>query len=50
MGEYVSEGTPFYSVAEACQDRYIDLLMQEAVQTGVVVKSARQPWHISNSY
>jgi hypothetical protein len=45
MGEYVSEGTPFYSAAEACQDRYIDLLMQEAVATGAVVKSQRQPWH-----
>jgi hypothetical protein len=45
MGEYVSEGTPFYGAAEACQDRYIDLMMQEAVQTGTVVRSQRQPWH-----
>jgi predicted dehydrogenase len=45
MAEYVGEGTPFYSAAEACQDRYLDLLMEQALASGQTVTSQPQAWH-----
>jgi hypothetical protein len=44
MADYVREGTPFYSVAEACQDRYLDLLMEQALSSGETVTSQPQSW------
>ncbi len=44
MQEYVSTGTEFYGVAEACHDRYLDLLIAEAVKTGGTVEASPQPW------
>jgi hypothetical protein len=44
MGDYVSGGPPFYTCAEAAQDRYLDLLMEQALETGGPAISQPQPW------
>ena len=44
MSAHVDGGPEFYSLAEATQDHYLQLLMQQAVTTGEVVTSTRQPW------
>ena len=44
MADYVSEGTPFYSAAEACQDRYLDLLMEQSLAQQMPIASRAQPW------
>jgi len=44
MSAHVDGGPEFYSLAEASQDHYLQLLMQQAVTTGEVVTSTRQPW------
>lgn len=44
MQVYVAGGVEFYSVAEACQDRYLDLLVDEAVSTGETIAAQSQPW------
>jgi hypothetical protein len=44
MSAHVDGGPPFYSLAEASQDHYLQLLMQQAVTTGEVVTSTPQPW------
>jgi predicted dehydrogenase len=45
MQGYVETGVPFYSVAEACQDRYLDILMGEALEKGVAIQAQPQPWN-----
>jgi hypothetical protein len=44
MAMYVAGGPAFYSGAEAAQDHYLSLLMDQAVQTGEPVVARRQPW------
>ncbi len=44
MADYVRGGPPAYSLAEACQDRYFDLLCEEALRTGQSVQAEEQPW------
>ncbi len=44
MAEYAAGGPAFYSLAEASQDRYLDLLIQQAAQTGELVRAEPQPW------
>ncbi|MFE5317833.1 Gfo/Idh/MocA family protein [Paenibacillus sp. NPDC056579] len=44
MAEYASGGPSFYSLAEASQDHYLGLLIEQAIRTGEPVKSQRQPW------
>ncbi|MBC8081212.1 MAG: Gfo/Idh/MocA family oxidoreductase [Gorillibacterium sp.] len=44
MEYYVQGGPAFYSLAEASQDHYLSILVQEAIQTGMIVKSTKQIW------
>lgn len=44
MAEYACGGPAFYALAEACQDRYLDILMQRAAETGETVESEAMPW------
>jgi hypothetical protein len=38
----IGEGA--YPYAEAAQDQYLSLLMNEAAKSGETVRSTRQPW------
>ncbi|MHB9033328.1 MAG: Gfo/Idh/MocA family protein [Anaerolineae bacterium] len=38
------EGAGPYPLAEACQDRYLDILLEQAVKSGAPVTSETQPW------
>ncbi|MNN40657.1 hypothetical protein D3C81_1547380 [compost metagenome] len=44
MGRYVQGGPSFYSLAEAAQDQYLSLMLEEAVRSGQTVRTERQPW------
>ncbi|MBV8968482.1 MAG: Gfo/Idh/MocA family oxidoreductase [Verrucomicrobia bacterium] len=44
MGRYLNTGEPCYSVAEACHDCYLDLLIKEAVASGLEVTGQPQLW------
>lgn len=44
MANYVKGGPSFYDLAEASQDHYIGMLIQEAIQTGETITSERQIW------
>ncbi len=44
MAAYAAGGPDFYSLAEASQDHYLSLLIDQAVQTGEAVVARRQPW------
>ena len=44
MAEYVSGGPDVYSLAEACQDRYLDLMIAQAIERGETVETETQPW------
>jgi predicted dehydrogenase len=44
MAEYAEGGPDFYSLAEAAQDRYLDILIEEAWRTGQSVTSEKQLW------
>jgi len=47
MAEYVGGAEPFYSLAEACQDTYLDLMMAQALETGQPVSTCQQMWATS---
>ena len=44
MSETVQGGPDFYSLAEASQDHYLSLLMNQAVESGEPVQSQSQVW------
>ena len=44
MADYAQGGDPVYPLAEACQDRYLDILLARAIETGETVASETQPW------
>lgn len=44
MADYVEGGTEVYPLAEACQDRYLGILIAQAAESGQVVESETQPW------
>jgi predicted dehydrogenase len=44
MAVYAGGGPEFYSVAEAAQDHYLGLLIDQAVASGEAVRATRQPW------
>ncbi|SEO13045.1 Gfo/Idh/MocA family protein [Paenibacillus sp. OV219] len=44
MAEYAAGGPDFYSLAEASQDHYISLMMNESLRTGEPVQTETQVW------
>jgi len=44
MAAYVEGGPAFYSLAEACQDHYLSLMLSKAIQTGEKVTTEAQAW------
>lgn len=44
MAEHVATGQDFYPLAEACQDRYLDLAVEEAVREKRTVRTETQSW------
>ncbi|TCT17076.1 putative dehydrogenase [Natranaerovirga pectinivora] len=44
MSEYVKTGQSFYSLAEACQDQYLSLMIEEAIEKDITVKTKYQKW------
>lgn len=44
MVDYIDGGDAFYPLAEACQDRYLDILLKQAVETGQAITSETQLW------
>lgn len=41
---YAEGGPDFYSLADAAQDRYLDICVEEAVRTGAPVQTTSQAW------
>ncbi|MEH3088394.1 MAG: Gfo/Idh/MocA family oxidoreductase [Microbacterium arborescens] len=46
MPDAIDGRAPVYSLAEASQDHYLALLMQQAADTGETVRSSAQPWAV----
>lgn len=44
MADYVGGADPFYSLAEACQDNYLDLMMAQSLKQGIPISTSRQMW------
>jgi len=44
MGDFVTSDTPFYSLAEGCQDHYLYLLGQESIKKNQTVIIDQMPW------
>jgi hypothetical protein len=44
MVTFANTGTPFYPLADGCQDHYLSMLMDEASAGGQVVQAEPQPW------
>ena len=44
MAEYADGGRDFYSLAEACQDRYLGIVMEQAQESGEAVETCAQVW------
>lgn len=44
MAEYADGGEAFYPLAEACQDRYLDIMIARAAETGQPVVTETQAW------
>ncbi len=44
MSDYVEGGPEFYGIAEAAQDHYLALLIEESAKNGKTIKSETQPW------
>ena len=44
MADHARGGDDFYSLAEACQDRYLDIAIDEAAKTGRSIQTTTQSW------
>jgi hypothetical protein len=47
MSAYVRGGAPVYSVAEACQDQYLQLEIRRAIDEGTTVTTTTRPWAVA---
>ena len=44
MADYAKGGRSFYSVAEAAQDHYLGVMMQQSVVAGESIRTTTQRW------
>lgn len=44
MADYAAGGPDFYSLAQASQDHYLGMMIEQAIRTGDTVKTSRQCW------
>jgi predicted dehydrogenase len=44
MADYADGGEAFYPLAEACQDRYLDIMIWKSIESGQPVKTETQVW------
>lgn len=44
MQRFVETGEEFYGVADACHDRYLDILVGDSIRTGGAIRAEPQPW------
>lgn len=44
MARYVAGGSPFYDLAEAAQDHYLSMMINQAITTRESVHTSIQPW------
>ena len=44
MGNFACGGPPFYSVAEACQDQYLSLMIERAAKEKATLRTQIMPW------
>ena len=44
MAEYINGGPDFCSLAQASQDHYLGLMIEQAVQSGEAIYCKRQVW------
>jgi hypothetical protein len=44
MAEYVEGGPSFYSLAEAVQDHYLGMMIEEAAETGMPILAEPHVW------
>lgn len=44
MAKYVEGGPEVYPLAEACQDRYLDVMIGQAASSGQSARTEAQPW------
>ncbi|MBB6731822.1 Gfo/Idh/MocA family protein [Cohnella zeiphila] len=45
MADYAEGGPSFYSLAEASQDHYLGMLIDQAIESDTTIVSERQIWH-----
>ncbi|MNR27266.1 hypothetical protein D3C85_1445320 [compost metagenome] len=44
MADYAAGGPGFYGLAEASQDTYLGMMIEQAIQTGETVRAEKQCW------
>jgi predicted dehydrogenase len=47
MQTFVETGESFYGAAEACHDRYLDILIGESIKSGEPVQAVAQAWTVN---